>query len=132
MKLIKQEESSGCTIACIAMVLGKTYWEVRKDFVNDFEKEGQNIDLVKDYLGDQGFSIISKKYSHWNHVSVARKEMLKPFAPIHVLQMSQTFDMPHSHVVVMDAKGKLFDPAGNDAKVLQKAYVFHEVIGLYK
>jgi len=132
IKLVEQEEAKGCTIACIAMVLGKGYWDVRKHFINDFEREAMTVDQLKDYLGDAGFSILSKRISHYNIAQFGREEMLKPFAPVHIVWYTQFFDMQYSHVVVMDAEGNTYDPAQNEPELIKDAYAVHETIGLYR
>lgn len=132
IELVTQEESCGCTVACIAMVLGKKYWEIRADFQSDFDRDGMEFEKVKAYLGDHGCSIISKRVAYYNDLQFCKKEMWKPFAPVHVVWMTQLFDMPHSHVVVMDAKGKIYDPAQNDIKIVKNPYAIHETIGIYR
>jgi hypothetical protein len=130
--LVKQEDPAGCFVASMAMILGKTYKEVKKDFHNDFSEEGVNTNHIIDYLGDHGFSVIFKKMTCYNEKNFGRKEMLKPFAPVHLLVVQSKFDSGCHHAVVMDAKGKLYCPSGKTHKETRDSYIIHEVFGLFK
>ena len=114
------------------MVLNTTYQDVSKDWVHDFEKDGVTLEAAMDYLGDAGFAIIHKRSHCYLHKDDNRKEMLKPFAPIHILRVMPSFDSPHGHVVVMDAKGKIFCPGGFTETEIQQAYSIVDTVGLYK
>ena len=132
IKLVKQEEARGCGIACVAMVLGKSYKTVRNDFENDFEKKGLGFDKFIDYLLDHGLQAIKKEVRGWSHRDFARKEMLKPFAPIHIINVQPQYDSKDRHAVVMDAKGKLYCPSGATEKEIRETYIIHEVAGFWK
>ncbi len=133
IKFVKQEHKSGCACACIAMVTGRTYAEIDKDFHNDFDEGG--IDLVKtmDYLSDWGFRIIKKEIEYYlGDVKFGRDELLKPFAPVHLLRVKSKFDSTSGHLVVMDADGKLFCPSESKEEDIRNSYVITTVLGLYR
>ena len=132
IKLVEQEEKCGCAVACIAMVLGTTYADVRKDWQNDFENEGVTTAQIIDYLGNVGFAAVYKRISHWTHKDFVREEMLTPFAPIHILSMRPAYDSKNYHVVVMDAEGVLYCPSGLTDEESRRSYLIDETIGLYK
>lgn len=130
--LVKQDEKFGCGIAVIATVLNKTYDEVRFDFGNDFERRGMFFHQILDYLGDFGYSIVEKKIRNWNTKDFAKKEMLRPFAPVHIVSVKQFFDGNKSHVVVMTDKGKILCPNGATDKQIRECYLVDQIAGLYK
>lgn len=130
MELVKQEEECGCVVACLAMVLGKTYWEIREEWANDFTTRGVPFDKMLDYLSDHGHSIVHTKVYSFCHKDFYRNELFKPFAPIHIVHVTHAPDVEHSHVIVMDETGVIFDPAeGNEVK--EKCYQVLEVVGIF-
>jgi hypothetical protein len=134
VKLVKQEDACGCAVACIAMVTNRTYQSVRADFENDFTKEGIYTDQILNYLTDAGFSAVLKQIHGWLHKDFYRKEMLKPFAPLHVVSLKPRADSRNHHMVAMDAKGKLHCPSGEwtDKEIREGSYLIETVIGLFK
>jgi hypothetical protein len=132
IKLVRQEDPFGCAVACIAMVLGRTYESVKADWSNDFAKDGVTTNQITGYLGDAGCSVLYKNLMNWNEKDFARKEMFRPFAPAHILCIKQLYDATIYHAVVMDAKGKIYDPAGHTDKEVKSWYLLDEVIGVYK
>jgi hypothetical protein len=132
MKLVLQQDDYGCAIACIAMVTGRTYEDVKQDWRTDVSREGIVTKDILNYLGDCGFSVIYKKITHYDHKGFGRDEMLRPFAPVHLLSARHYFDSANSHLVVMDADGGIYCPGGWSQEEILNAYVIDEVIGLYK
>lgn len=132
VRFVKQEARCGCSIACMAMVLNKSYAEIAKDFGNDFIDNGQPLDKSLDYLADAGFQIIAKEVKFWNNINFSRKEMLKPFAPVHLVRVLPRFDSENGHLVVMDKRGKLICPDGASERETLNSYAITDVIGLYK
>ncbi len=132
IKFVKQEDDCGCSVACFAMLLGLTYAEVKSDFQNNFTESGLQFDKTISYLGEHGFSILHKEIKHYSQINFARKEMLKPFAPVHVVRVIERFDSEHGHLVVMTSKGKLICPGGKTDKEIRLAYEISDVLGLYK
>lgn len=133
IKLVRQEDDYGCAIACIAMVTGRTYKEIDFDFQNDFSKKALYLEKTLEYLGNEGFSIIHREIKRWNNINFARREMLKPFAPVHLLRTVDKFDSKSGHLVVMTKKGKILCPSGARDKIIRRdSYAITDVIGLYK
>lgn len=112
------------------MVLGKTYAEVKKDFINDFKTEGQKIDEWTEYLSDRGFYVVRKGIQWRFDNKQAREWILAPFAPVHILRTRWKFDTT-DHVIVMDAAGKMFDPSGISHERLKESYLFTDSVGLF-
>jgi hypothetical protein len=87
---VRQEDASGCMVACLAMVTGRSYAEIRQYFVEHgrtFEGgDGAGITEfdAEFYLADLGFAI-ARKY-RWRWANVQRSEWpTPPFAPVHIL-----------------------------------------------
>lgn len=132
IKLVEQEDDCGCVVACIAMVLGRTYQSVRADWGNDFTTEGVDLEQMMNYLGDHGCSIVYKAMRYYRHKDFAREAMLTPFAPIHIVRVLPNCDSKTGHVVVMDAEGKIYCPGGFSDEEIRRAYAVTEVCGIYK
>lgn len=132
IKLVRQKERSGCAAACIAMVLGKTYEEIAADFENDFVDSGIELEKTQDYLSDFGCRVIRKEIIYYGvDVKFGRDEILKPFAPVHIVRVKPKFDSEHGHLVVMGADGKLYCPDGDTDEEARNNYVITTVLGLY-
>jgi hypothetical protein len=114
------------------MILGKTYKQVRKDWLNNFATEGMDLEHTMNYLGENGCSIIHKTARNYIHKDFARKEMLRPFAPSHILRLLSHFDAKNGHVVVMDKTGKIYCPGGYNLDEIMSAYAITDVIGLWR
>lgn len=108
---VRQEDSNGCGIACLAMILEKTYTEVLAEFTY-FDGTGLDNHIVDEYLADKGYAV-SRKYkaAHWNQPRYSnnpRKDFLgEPFAQIHLVQ-ARIGD--RNHYVVMLRDGTVLDP----------------------
>ncbi len=132
IQIVKQTDDYGCLAACAATVLNRSYADVAKDFGHDFKSRGLNFDRIIVYLNEQGFDVIQKRGKPCGRVDFARDELLKPFAPVHIVSLREFSDSDTHHSVVMDADGKLHDPAGETEETLKKAYQVVQVIGLFK
>ena len=132
MKIVRQEDENGCAIACLAMVLKKTYQQVRKDWRDDFLKDGLTTNQMVEYLADHNMTVVLKTLLSYATKDSARDEMMRPFAPIHIINLKQFCDSPDDHVVVMTADGHLYCPGGMTEDEIRNAYMVDEVIGIYK
>lgn len=132
LKIVETEEDCGCTVACIATVLGKTYQEVSKEFINDFNSDGLTFEDTMNFLGDNGFQVIHKEIRNYGTVKFGREELLKPFAPIHILRVMPKYDAKFGHVVIMDSEGKVFCPSGFTEEEILDSYAITNIAGFYK
>lgn len=130
--LVKTVDDCGCAVACIATVMGVSYQDVDKDFLNDFNSDGLSFEDTMNYLGDNGFQVIHKEIRNYGTVKFGKKEILKPFAPIHILRVMSKYDAKFGHVVIMDAKGKIHCPSGFTEKDILNSYAITNVAGFYK
>jgi ABC-type bacteriocin/lantibiotic exporter with double-glycine peptidase domain len=131
IKFVKQKEISGCAVACIAMVLGKTYDEIAADFQNNFSENGIELEKTVSYLADFGFEIIQKEVVAYNNVKFGKDELLKPFAPVHIVRIKLKFDSTYGHLVVMDGSGKLYCPDESTEEKIKNSFVITTVLGLF-
>lgn len=131
--VIKHVEQQGptCTIAALAMVLGVGFDDVAVHFSNP---EDMTLGKVADYLGDFGYSVLLKEMVYHGHPRFARAELTIPFAPAHILHIKINADDTAWHVVVMDGKGRLYDPAYDEKHVvsLNEFYMITGVLGIWR
>jgi ABC-type bacteriocin/lantibiotic exporter with double-glycine peptidase domain len=128
MKLVKQEDENGCAIACIAMVLGRSYQDVARDWTHKFKKDGVSLKKIMGYLAEHGCSIVHVEVAYFVDKDFARDILLKPFAPVHIVRTQPQFDSD-AHVVVMAKDGQIFCPSGaEDAE----DYQITDVLGIYR
>ena len=122
------QQGPTCTIACAAMILGVEFEVVEKHF---HPEKKRTLTTLSDYLGDHGYSILIKELLYHGHPSFEFTEMCRPFAPAHILHLKQFTDSEDQHVVVMDQKGKLFDPSQEDCQ-LADFYMVTGVLGVWR
>lgn len=132
MDIVKQKDRNGCAVACVATVIGKSYDEVKKDFICNFIDDGIGFDVMAHYIASSGFDILKKTISFYTKVEFGREELLKPFAPIHIVHVLGKMDLTYAHVVIMDDKGILWCPDGMDDRDIRVSYRIIETIGIWK
>lgn len=125
------QEGPTCTIAALAMIRGVSFVEVDMHIEHPSE-----MTLMKcaDYLGDHGYGVIIKESLYHVHPRFGRGELTTPFAPAHILHVKQYADQTVQHVVVMDGRGRLYDPA-RAPKVnvsLNDFYMVTGVLGIWR
>lgn len=130
INLVSQKQKYGCGIACIAMILNMSYESVVKDFLNNFDEEGMTTEILLNYIGDKGCSVVQKTIQCYGKKDFARDEMLRPFAPAHILTIKSRVDAMQ-HFVVMDHEGKFFCPDGLTDDQVGNAYLILENLGIY-
>lgn len=131
VELVEQDDFGGCGVACLAMVMKKTYAEIADLWRRDFSREGMTTQMICDFLGEHGYEVVYKAVKYFFDRNFARDELLKPFAPVHIVSIRTYFDDPHGHVVVMDSVGQVFCPSGNPHEIIDKAYLIDEIVGIY-
>lgn len=115
---VKQEDSHGCGIACLAMVTGKTYTEIRSWFKRpDFSKEGVTFYEVDHYLTEHGYAVARKWQVTQNEERNKRRDIWPalPFADVHICSVRNEHSQ---HFVVMLADGMVLDPLFNTPRTL--------------
>lgn len=108
MRLVRQQDRYGCALACLAMVLDRSYEAVRSDFGDP--GFGHVYTTWMPYLAFHGWAV-QAIFRH-DPVKVATRDPwpLAPWADLHLCSV----DAGHgegSHLVVMDRGGGVHDPA---------------------
>lgn len=128
---VQQEDKYGCTVAAVAMVVGKTYQEVRSYFTIDFSKSGAILEDWHDYLFDNGFICHrTHRFLHLKEINL-RKPVWppEPFAPIHICNVINEVS---AHAVVMLENGDVLDPAWPGVHKLTDYKEVYWVTGCWK
>lgn len=130
-KFVKQEEECGCAIACIAMILGKSYDEIRKSFKGDFQKDGIETEKSLYYLSENGVDTIRKMPYGYVDREASNLRMIKPFADIHFVSIKQFSNSNSNHALVMLKNGQFVCPTVNKKMEEVAVYEICEVVGCY-
>lgn len=112
VRWVRQEHRMGCLAACLAMVSGKNYIDVSKDFV-DLENSPIGLYDALDWLQKHSLSFNLKNK---RHITGGRYVIRDPwpimFAPVHICRVSIAGQIgDYGHCVVMTSDGTILDPA---------------------
>ncbi len=130
-KYVRQKDSHGCAIACISMVTGIPYEKVVKSFRTNFNQDGMFPEVTRAYVCDQGFSAIEILAHGYNDVASTNKRMSRPFAEVHIVTVQPFADSTINHAIVMDRRGRVFDPDDPKSKDLTQYYSIIRVQGYF-
>jgi hypothetical protein len=108
IKHVRQEDPYGCGHACLAMILGKSYSDVRAELGDP--GRGQTHQLWLEMLGRHGHTY--QHFFRYNPVTNQPREPwpLQPWAPVHLASVDAGHG-PGSHVIVINHDGTVLDPA---------------------
>jgi hypothetical protein len=115
VKYVKQEQKYGCVFACIAMILGKDYWEIRNDFPKGrFGKEWGVDEGIASTFDGVSYMFYKGGYSHhtvgevigYTQEKQEPEEWIKEFAPVHIVSLVLN---GYSHACVWE-DGIIYDP----------------------
>lgn len=103
---IAQGDVDGCLVACVAMVTGCTYEEIRARVAPSYQG-GIHTVIAHDLLADLGYAVMVR-YRHIPHLRRDREVWpCPPFAPVHICGVN----VPSGHhAVVLRADGRVLDP----------------------
>lgn len=132
INFVKQKHKHACSIACVAMLTGENYDDIIKEFINNFHKNGIDDDTVLNYVANKGYSTLEKEITRFSNKDLARAEMLKPFAPIHLVKVKINPDSGLNHWVIMTKKGKFICPMEWSDALIRASYRILLVVGIYK
>jgi hypothetical protein len=137
---VRQEETNGCGVAVLAMILGKSYAEARQLFEGavDFEKKGISHCCLDGLLADLGYAV-ARKYlwrgfrfaDHPDHEKDRRSPWPpEPFADLHICQVEVYERSPLAHFVLLLRDGRVLDPLTPEEKRLSDYHRVMNVGGL--
>jgi hypothetical protein len=131
---IKQEDSNGCSVAAIAMIVGKTYHEIKSVYFPDHDFTGRGVSwfTIDQVLTEHDFAV-SRKFEHsiWGKRPDADWPPL-PFAELHICQVIVNESSPLGHTVVMLADGTILDPGTPEPKRLTDYHRVFNVAAVVK
>ena len=128
--IVVQKDKYGCFIACIAMVTGKSYDEIKSMFPFDInENRGADEFTQRSLLFELGY-ISQTFYETIAHTQKKREWPMKPFASWHIVSVITKANTPH--VVFMDKNGLLIDPLDGDCKSFEDYSKINHIIAIWK
>ncbi len=111
MKWVHQEDAQGCGIACLAMVTGVSYGQVREEFAPGWEDNGFTTFELDTFLAEHGYAT-SRKYKCITHQRRDRETWPpEAWGDVHIACVG-------THFVVWLRDGTVLDPATPDARRL--------------
>jgi hypothetical protein len=129
--MVKQLEKMGCGVACVAHVLGITYEEARKLWgKRTFDVRGMGLPALDRRLAHAGFAVqrvFRTSGKPWPP---------SPWAECHICTVDTDQKHPASgkkhHFVVMDVRGRVFDPDHEGDWMLKDYAYVHNVAAVIK
>jgi hypothetical protein len=131
IKYVAQKDPCGCAVACISMVTGIPYDKVAARLEADLSKNGLASEITRNFVTDAGFSVIEAIAHGYNMISQSNKRMARPFADIHIVSVLPFADSEFNHAVVMDKRGRIYDPDSLKRKDLSHYYYIVRVQGYF-
>jgi hypothetical protein len=128
IRWVGQQEGMGCAVACVAMLLGVSYWDARTLFPHFEPDKGVTpLDAVR-VLGEYGWASV-EKFQHYSPERRDRRQWpARPFAPVHLLPVSTV----GWHAVLLLPDGTVMDPLTPTPRRLSDFPVVHSIIGLWR
>ena len=129
---VGQEDTNGCVVAALAMIVGKSYAQVKAELPpKDLSQSAFTTFTAESYLYEHGCTLQKK----WKHICSANKDRdgwpTAPFAPVHYVQVVGS-PTGNAHAVVMLGNGDVLDPwAGSKPTKLADYYTVNEIIGVW-
>lgn len=106
MNYVRQEEIDGCMVACVAMVAGKIYSEVRAMCAAAYDRGIHEV-IADNLLDELGFAVV-RRYLHVPRLKTSRAAWpCAPFAPAHIALVHVAAG---AHAVVVEPNGAVLDP----------------------
>jgi hypothetical protein len=131
IQYVRQQHECGCAVACMAMVTGLPYDKIEKQFVANFGREGVAPEVTRNFICDHGFSAVEVIAHGYHDIRQSNARMRRPFADVHVVSVLPQPDAEMNHAVVMDRRGRVYDPAMPKVRDLGEYYFICRVQGFY-
>lgn len=136
VRYVAQPNGYGCSIACVAMVVGMTYgqaeeWLLAQGLSRARMEKGLHDGIFLEALGRHGFSYVQRYRCNPLTNSPRDEWPCAPFAPIHIC----TADVVAGHhAIVMLADGAVLDPFRRERTSLAHPDYrqIDQIIGVYR
>jgi hypothetical protein len=134
IRFVFQPEKSGCGVAALAMVSGKTYLEARQYFSleRDFTETGMGLHELDEALFVNGFAI--QRFSKHEYRLGGSERAKWPMAPVSNMAICQVKNLRDSawHFVVLLRDGRVLDPAFGVIQGLHRYPEVCNVVAIYR
>ena len=132
IQYIQSEEEHACVIACLAMIVGKSFREVFSEMERYWKNEGQ-FEGTDDYawmayLSARGYAIQDIDHEYSPEDRLIDPWPLKPFAPIHILFVYS--EGPHA--VIMLSDGTILDPSNPHITSRHQYHRVYRMVGVWQ
>lgn len=114
------------------MVTGIPYDKVDRQFKTNFNDDGLKTDVTRSFVCDHGFSCVEAISHGYGSLAQSNKRMARPFADVHIVSVQPKADSEINHAVVMDRRGRVYDPDRPEIKSLTDYYYIVRVTGFWK
>jgi hypothetical protein len=135
IKYVSASLENSCVPACLAMILGKTLRQVIKDlyehWVDEGNKLGMGDEVIDQYLAANGFAVQRICHEYEPHKLLIDKWPIKPFAPIHIVDVWSS-NPAGMHAVVMNFEGKIYDPSNKKIKSIDEYQRVFAISGIWE
>lgn len=132
VSFVYQPETNGCGVAVVAMVAGKSYFDV-KQYINvqhDFECNGMDVYVLDALLNRLGF-LAETRHLHDSLLRTERAEWpCKPWTDLAICQVRNTRDSGW-HYVVLLRDGRVLDPYWGVLQGLHRYPRVASIIGVH-
>ena len=129
IKYVRQEETYGCSLACMAMILGISYKDIKAMWDPKYGAKSGIAEFMRtSFLFTKGY-IGHTEYKCEAHTQIIRnkEDWVKPFAPIHIVGVN-TSNGPHA---IIWCDGKIYDPNVQGIHDIE-LYDVYEITGYWK
>lgn len=129
LKMVYQPEKSGCGVAAVAIVVQRSYWEVRQymDLPHDFVNNGMYDDQLIELLDLFGWAVQNRRERIGRLNGTLRTPWPpEPFAQYHICTVKNLADNGYHYVVLLD-DGRVMDPTWG---VVEGLYRYPQVLGV--
>jgi hypothetical protein len=131
IKYVAQKHEYGCSVACMAMITGLSYDEIERAFARDFSRGGLESNFSRAFICDHDFSAMVVTPHGYSDIRASNRRVSRPFADVHFVSVRPFPDSTLNHAVVMDRRGRVFDPQTRGHRDLSPFYYINYVVGFF-
>ncbi len=131
IRYVPQKHENGCAVACMAMVTGLSYEYIASRFEVNLEREGMLREHTRGFICDHGFAALEMIAYGTTDVRASNERLRRPFADVHIVSVLPKADSKMNHALVMDARGRIYDPGLPKNKSFDDYYYIVSVLGFF-